>query len=279
MGRTRLTITIDSKVISQVDQQVDGVRIRNRSHAIEYLLSRSMMEKPKKAVILAGGKGIKMRPFTYETPKVLLPIHSRPILEHTIDLLRKNDIRDIVISLGHLGEKVSNYFGDGSKFGVKISYKDQGENLKGTGGATKITKDLVGKNTFIVIYGDVLVNIDLAEFFEFHQAQKKLGTIALTSAKNTSLYGVVNLRGGEILDFSEKPRLESSSHLISAGIYIFEPEIFDFFPKESQFSLEKDVFPKLAGERKLAGWVFEGPWFDVGTPETFERAVKEWKEQ
>lgn len=126
MKRTRLTITIDGRVINLLDKQIDGARLRNRSHAIEYLLLKALTPRPKKAIILAGGKGVKMRPFTYEMPKVLLPIHNRPILEHTIELLRKHDVRDIIISTGHLGEKIVNYFGDGAKFGVRIAYKDQG---------------------------------------------------------------------------------------------------------------------------------------------------------
>jgi len=128
--KERVTITLESTLISELDDTVDGTRIRNRSHAIEFLLRKSLNHRsPKKALILAGGKGTRLRPITYEIPKPMVPIQGRPLIEHTINLLRKYDVRDITISIGYLGEKVKEYFGDGSKFGVKIRYVIENEPL------------------------------------------------------------------------------------------------------------------------------------------------------
>src|SRR3990167_4798522 len=122
MDRDRLTITLKKSVLAKVDDLIDGTRIRNRSHAIEYLITQSLSPKISQAVILAGGKGINMRPFTFEMPKGLFPVGGKPILEHIIDLLRRFDINDIIFSIGHLGEKIQEHFGDGKKFSVNITY-------------------------------------------------------------------------------------------------------------------------------------------------------------
>ena len=279
MSRKRITITINQSLINLLDETIDGAKIRNRSHAIEYLLSKSLLPQVAKAVILAGGRGLKMRPFTYEMPKSLISVKGRPILEHTIELLRENNIRDIVISIGYLGEKIRTYFGDGSRFGVKINYVEQGLNGEaGTGGALAAVRHLINDQAFIMMHGDVLADINLIDLMEFHRNQNKIATMALTTVKDSSPWGVVKLHGMEIKEFREKPKdNENLSRLINAGIYILEPNIFDYFPKRSKsFRLEKVVIPHLAEARQLAGFMFEGKWFDIGTPEIYERVIKEW---
>ena len=136
MPRIRLTITLQKNLVDMLDSYVDGTTIRNRSHAIETLLQDRVHPPVRKAVVLAADKGIKFRPFTYETPKAMLPVNGRPLLEHIIARLRDNDIRDIYLSVGYLNEKIASYFGDGSKFGVHITYVTQDKEL-GTGGALK----------------------------------------------------------------------------------------------------------------------------------------------
>src|SRR3989339_723079 len=123
--RERLTITLKGDILEKLDKHIDGSRIRNRSHALEYILGKYFSPKVKKAIVLAGGQGLKMRPFTYEMPKGMIPINNRPVLEHIIENLRRNDIRDIILSVGYLGRKIEEYFGDGSRFGVRISYLRQ----------------------------------------------------------------------------------------------------------------------------------------------------------
>jgi len=278
MSRERLTITISKRLIKLLDNSIDGAKIRNRSHAIEYLLSRALVPKVNRAVILAGGEGMKMRPFTYEMPKSLIPIKGKPLLEHTIELLGKHEIREIILVIGHLGDKIRNHFGDGSRFGVKITYAEQGEAFRGTGGALKATSHLIGGKPFLLVYGDVLADIDLHDLIDFHQSHGKIMTMALTSVEDSSIWGVVQLHGTQIRDFIEKPKpSQKLSRLINAGIYVVEPKIFDYFSKKRIFRLEENVFPKLASEDQLYGYPFEGQWFDIGTPEIYERVLKEWR--
>lgn len=276
MSRERLTITINKRLIGLLDDFIDGEKIRNRSHAIEYLLSKTLAPKVSRAIILAGGQGLKMRPFTYEMPKCLIPVRGKPLLEHTLDLLKKYEIRDIVITIGHLGEKVRNHFGDGSRFGVKITYADQGEGFRGTGGALKVARNLA-ESPFLLFYGDVLASINLNDLIDFHKSHGKTMTMALTSVEDSSVWGVVQLHGSQIRDFVEKPKSSQRlSRLINAGIYVVEPKIFDYFPRKNIFRLEEDVFPKLAQSDELYGYPFEGQWFDIGTPEIYARVIKEW---
>src|SRR3989339_783836 len=151
--RDRLTVTLKKEVLKNLDKYIDGSRIRNRSHAVEYILEKHFSPKVKKAVILAGGRGLKMRPFTYEMPKAMIPINNRPVLEYIIENLRRNDIRDIIISIGYLGDKIKEYFGNGSKFGVNITYLIQ---KKETGTIEPLlqTKKLIGDEPFLLYYGD-----------------------------------------------------------------------------------------------------------------------------
>lgn len=277
MERERLTITLRKNLLPQIDEIIDGVRIRNRSHAIEYLLLRSLRPRLSRAFILAGGEGIKMRPFTYEMPKSMLPVHNRPILEYIIDLLRNNEIREITILIGHLGEKIKNHFSDGARFSVKISYLEE-KKAEGTAKPLLKIKKFVKNQPFLVIYGDVLAEINLQEFFDFHQSHSGLASVALSSAAEPSPYGVVKLRGNRILEFEEKPKKNQKlSRLVSAGIYILNPKVINHVPNKAYSTLEEDVLPKLAQGGQLFGWPNDGQWFDVGTPEIYERALKEWK--
>lgn len=277
MDRDRLTITLRKDVVKQLDRTIDGFRIRNRSHAIEYYLSKGLGPKVNKVLILAGGRGIKMRPFTYEMPKSMIPVRNRPILEHVIEIIRSFDIRDIMISIDYLGDKIKGYFGDGSKFGVHITYA---EGIKPTGTAVPLisAKTFMGNNPFILWHGDVLADIDLMDLINFHESHKGLMTMALTSVSDPSAYGAVKLRGDKIMDFKEKAgRGPEVSRVINAGIYIMNPKIIDYIPNKPVSYLEKDVLPVLVKKGYLYGYVFAGQWFDVSTPDVYARALKEWK--
>jgi len=277
MERERLTITLRKDIIKQLDRSIDGFRIRNRSHAIEYFLSKGLGPKVNKVFILAGGRGIKMRPFTYEMPKSMIPVKNRPILEHIIEIIRSFDIRDIIISIDYLGEKIKEYFGDGSKFGVRITYVE-GIKPSGTAAPLLAAKNIIGNNPFILWHGDVLADIDLVDMIDFHESNKEIATMALTSVVDPSAYGAVKMRGSEIVEFREKAgRGPDISRLINAGIYVMDPRFIDYIPKKSVSYIEKDVLPELIKKDHLYGYVFEGQWFDVSTPEIYERVLKEWK--
>lgn len=278
MERKRLTITLKKEILNSVDRLVDGTKIRNRSHAIEYLLSKSFFSAQTKVVILTGGKGIKMRPLTYEMPKALLPLHGKPILQHTIEFLAKNGFREIIISIGYLGNKIKEHFRDGSSFGIKITYVEQRGQENGTAQPLAALRGMIGESPFILWYGDVLAKVDLIDMLNFHRAGKILATMGVTSVEKSSDWGVVGLKGSKVVDFAERPQKSSGiSHLINTGIYIMEPEILNYIQKNSK-SLEIDVFPALAKEGKLAGYSLCGQWFDVGSLANYEKAVKEWKD-
>lgn len=274
--RERLTITLRRDLVERVDDQIDGARIRSRSHAIEYLLGSALPTGISKAFILAGGQGVKMRPLTYELPKPMIPVSGKPILEHIIELLRSYDIREIVLLVGSLGDKIRNYFGDGSKFAVSINYVEEGKR-SGTAGPLLKARQLLDASPFIMMYGDVLADINLRDMIAFHQDCGKHVTMAVTSVDAPGDWGVIGLQGKRVVSFAEKPHQASISHNINAGIFVMEPTIFDYVPNKSFAMLEKDVLPKLVAQDKLCGYVFEGKWFDVATPEIYERALKEWK--
>lgn len=277
MDRERLTITLRKDIIKQLDRTIDGFRIRNRSHAIEYFLSKGLGPKVSKAFILAGGRGVKMRPFTYEMPKAMIPVRNRPLLEHVIEIIRSFGIREIIISIDYLGDKIKDYFGDGGKFGVRITYAEEIK-PKGTAVPLRSAKSLIGSNPFILWHCDVLADIDLMDFIDFHESHKGMVTMALTPVSDPSAFGAVKLRGDNIVDFKEKAgHGPEVSRLINAGIYLMNPKIIDYIPKKPVSYLEKDVLPTLIKKGHLYGYVFEGKWFDVSTPAVYERALKEWK--
>ncbi len=278
MQRSRITITLQEQIVKDIDRMVDGERIRNRSHAIEFLLTQTMKPKLQTALILAGGRGVRMKPYTTEIPKSLLPISGKPILEHQLDLLRSSDIREVVILIGHLGEKIRNHIGDGNRLGLRVSYIEQEQREIGTGYALHLATHILRDKSFLMMYGDVLADINIRDFIHHHANSGAIATVALTSIKYSSDYGVARLRGEKITEFMEKPKeKEELSRVISGGMFCFEPKIFSQISKRRDSTLEKDVFPKLARDNKLNGYPFEGKWFDIGTQEIYERAIKEWK--
>lgn len=278
MERERLTITLKKEIVNAVDRMIDGAKIRNRSHAIEYALSRNLLPEQTKIVILTGGEGVKLRPFTYEMPKALLPIHGKPLLQHTIEFTAKSGFKEIIISVGHLGEKIKDYFKSGNSYGVNITYIDQNKKEIGTAQPLLQMKKILNESPFILWYGDVLAKPDLFDMLEFHKANKNIATMGITSVDKSSDWGVVNLKGSKVIEFSERPKKETGiSHLINAGIYIMNPQIFEHIKTASK-SLEIDILAKLAKENNLSGYSLEGQWFDIGSLENYEKAVKEWKE-
>src|SRR3990167_8555392 len=141
--RERVTITIRQDLLRALDNTIDHQRVRNRSHALEVVLSRALDTETKQAVILASGEGVKMRPFTYEIPKPLIPVNGRPLLEYGLKLLREHGINDVVITVSHLAQKIQDHFGDGSSLGLKITYAKE-RRPSGTGGALQATKQNIG---------------------------------------------------------------------------------------------------------------------------------------
>lgn len=277
MEREKLTVTIKKDLFRKIDAIIDGKKIRNRSHATEFLIEAGLgINKITKAVILAGGEGTRLRPYTYEVAKPMLPIKGKPMVQHVLDLLRSHGVTDIYLSIGYKGEQIEEYFSNGSKVGLSIKYIREKKPL-GTAGPLRMIKNKL-KESFYLIWADCISKIDLTDFAHFHKSHDGLATIALTTVDDTSRFGVASMKGNLITGFVEKPKNEDApSKLVNTGIAIFEPEIIDkYIPKTGKAMVEKDVYPRLSAENKLYGYPFEGQWFDTGTHEAYERAIKEW---
>lgn len=277
MRRPRITITLNKHLLKQIDRLIDGKKIRNRSHAIEYILGQYLQPPIKKAAILAGGQGTKLRPYTYEVPKALLPIKGKPILEYLIKNLKKSGIEEIIIAIGYLGGKIKDYLGNGERFGIKIVYSEEKTPLK-TGGALLNAKKLIKNQPFLVVYGDVLTSLNFQDLITFHSDQKTIGTVALTTVDQPLGLGQLALHGTKLVKFYQKSTKRNiRSHLVNCGIYVFEPEIFNYFPKKKKSFFIEDVIEKLIEKKRISGFVFEEQWFDVGTVDNYERAIKEYR--
>ena len=272
--KERVTITLDKNLISQIDKRIDGIDIKNRSQEIEFLLAEALGTNiPGKALLLVGGRGSRLKPLTDKIPKALLEVQNKTITEHLFDLLKKYGIRDVVLCVGYLKDRIKEHFGDGTKIGVNINYVEENEPL-GTAGPLKLAKKYL-KDSFIVSNGDELKNINIPRMFRLHKRKNALATIALTTVDDPSNYGVARLDGSRIVEFVEKPS-NPPSNLINAGFYILEPEVIDMIPNGFSM-LEKDVFPKLAKMGRLRGFPFAGQWFDIGNIERYRIAEKKWE--
>lgn len=232
-----------------------------------------------KAILLAGGLGTRLRPLTYTIPKPLIPIDDRNLTEHVFELFKKHGVDEIILSLAYMAEKIQDYFQDGKKHGVKISYCIE-EKPMGTAAPFLLMKKQ-GKminEDFFVANADNLFSLDMFKWMDFHKSHTGVVTIALYEVCDPSSYGVVQFENNKILRFVEKPkREEAPSCLINSGYYIVRPEIFDFIPDKEFVSMEMDVFPKLAEHGLLYGYRGEGQWFDTGTPERYEEVKRNWK--
>ncbi len=275
MNRERLTITLRSDLLNALDSTIDGDRLRNRSHAIEYFLSKSLGLKALKVLILAGGKPVFFESEKKALPKTMVKIAGKPLLEQTLYRLKAAKLTEIYISIGEGGEIIEDYFGDGRQLGLNITYIHQNKNNLGNAQPVLQAKEFLN-NSFLLLYGDVLSDVDYGDFVEFHRAQKTaVCTMALTSTESVDMWGLARLQGNKIVEFEEKPKNPKTfSKLINAGLYLVEPEIFKFIDAKS-VKLESDVIPRLAEEGKLFGYPYEGLWLDISSSAAYRQAVKE----
>lgn len=276
-GKHRISITLDEDLVTRIDRIVDGYNIKNRSHAIEKILIKTLNEQSiKQAIILCGGKGQKLKPITYELPKPMIPVRDKPVLEYIIEHLRDEGVTDIILVVDYKHEKIISHFGKGRSLGVNIRYiiEDQPH---GTGGFLRSAKDMVN-DTFLLLYGDVLSKVDIYDMLKSHRANRALATMALTTTSDTTSFGVAKLKGEKITGFVEKPSPgESPSNLINAGVFILEPELSGRVPAgASNKIMIESIFEEFAKQGKLAGYVYDGQWFHMNTPEIYEKAIKEW---
>lgn len=226
------------------------------------------------AVILAGGKGTRLRPLTVYTPKPVVPLCNRPFLLYQIEILRLAGIEDITLSLSYQPDKIEHILGDGTEHGVKLRYITEPAPL-GTGGAYRFAADEL-RETTVVLNGDILTDIDLSYIIGLHKEKNAAATLTLKPVDDPSAYGLVEADDdGKVLRFVEKPKgeelTESSVNTINAGIYILEPQILELLPKGENRSFEYDVFPELL-RRELPFYSYtmtDEYWRDIGNPQSY----------
>ncbi len=230
-----------------------------------------------KAILLAGGKGTRLRPLTIHTPKPIVPIFNRPFLHYQLDLLKQvPEIDEAILSLNYQPRRIEEIFGDGSDTGLSIRYVVEPSPL-GTAGAVRYAGESLHESV-VVFNGDVLTGVDLGAVIRLHRERKAKATIVLTPVENPSAYGLVETdAAGNILRFLEKPNPdEITCDTINAGIYILEPDTFDRIPKDTAWSIERSFFPSLIerGETFVAS-VYRGYWIDIGTPEKYRQVHRD----
>ncbi|HXG84414.1 MAG TPA: NDP-sugar synthase [Pyrinomonadaceae bacterium] len=226
------------------------------------------------ALILAGGKGTRLRPLTMYTPKPIVPVLNRPFLLYQIEILKRAGITDITLSLSYQPDKIERLLDDGAEYGVKLRYVTEPQPL-GTGGAYKFAANSTGETT-IVFNGDVLTDLDVSEIIEFHRQKQAEATIVLTPVENPAAYGLVETdEENRVSRFREKPSAEEIAGLatknVNAGIYILEPNVLDAIPEGENRSFEYNVFPDLLTcQKPFFAFVMNGNyWRDIGTPESY----------
>jgi NDP-sugar pyrophosphorylase family protein len=224
-----------------------------------------------KAILLAGGKGTRLRPLTIHTPKPIVPIFNRPFLHYQLDLLKQvPEIDEVILSLNYQPRRIEEIFGDGGDTGLSIRYMVEPVPL-GTAGAVRYAGESL-HDSVVVFNGDVLTEVDLAAVIRLHREREARATIVLTPVANPTAYGLVESdEQGNIRRFVEKPKADDiTCDTINAGIYVLEPETFDRIPTDTPWSIERSFFPSLIerGERFVAH-VYRGYWIDIGTPEKY----------
>lgn len=242
-----------------------------------------------KAMILAAGKGTRVRPITHTIPKPMIPILQKPVMEFLLELLREHGFTEIMVNVSHLAEEIENYFRDGQRFGVEIAYSFEGriedgeligDAMGSAGGIKKIQNfQRFFDDTFVVLCGDALVDLDLSEAVRRHKAKGAMASMITKRVPKdqVSSYGVVVTDDdGRVRSFQEKPAVdEAASNMINTGIYIFEPEVLDFVPSDQPFDIGSDLFPKLveAGADFYA-LPMEFEWVDIGKVPDYWQAIR-----
>jgi NDP-sugar pyrophosphorylase family protein len=224
-----------------------------------------------KAILLAGGKGTRLRPLTIHTPKPIVPIFDRPFLQFQLDLIKKvPEIDEVILSLNYQPRRIEEIFGDGGDSGLALRYMVEPAPL-GTAGAIRFAADAL-RDSVVVFNGDVLTEIDLQAVIALHRERKAKATIVLTPVDNPSAYGLVEIDAqSNIRRFLEKPDPHQiTTDTINAGIYILEPDTFDRIPSDQPWSIERSFFPSLIERQEtFVAYVYRGYWIDIGTPEKY----------
>ncbi|MEY4430313.1 MAG: hypothetical protein RLZZ533_249 [Cyanobacteriota bacterium] len=242
-----------------------------------------------KAMILAAGKGTRVRPITHTIPKPMIPILQKPVMEFLLELLREHGFTEIMVNVSHLAEEIENYFRDGQRFGVEIAYSFEGriedgeligDAMGSAGGLKKIqTFQRFFDDTFVVLCGDALIDLDLSEAVRRHKAKGAMASLITKRVprEQVSSYGVVVTDDdGRVRSFQEKPAVdEAASDMINTGIYIFEPEVLDYVPAGVPFDIGSDLFPRLVEDgAAFYALPMEFEWVDIGKVPDYWQAIR-----
>lgn len=221
-----------------------------------------------KAIILAGGKGTRLKPYTTLIPKPLVPVENRAILEILIGRLKKCGIAELTLAVNHLAELIMAYFGDGNKWGVKIKYSVEHE-LLSTIAPIKLIKDL--PENFLVMNGDLLTDLDFKKLYNYHLENKALITVATYKRIAKIDFGVIDINKNEnvAVGFKEKPEYELN---VSMGVYVFNRKVLDFAPDKKPFGFDDLMLTLLDKEQTIKVYPYDGYWLDIGRPEDYEKA-------
>jgi len=270
-SKARLTITLSPDVIDRLDRLIDQGLLSNRSQAIETLLRRSLRPTVTTAVILAGGD------HNGSTSPALSPIDGQSLMARTILHLVEFGIRSFVVLAGPNEADIKRLVGYGEGLGASITYLEERSKL-GTAGALKLAQAYIGEEPFLVIHGDVLTDIDIADFIAFHLNENTIATIAVKPRQAEKRYGQVLLQGNRITNFLERGR-EAGISIVNTGVYLFQPAVFGMIGQGESSQLEGDVFPKLARMGELSAFLFQGIWYDISSPKNYRKAKMRWSER
>ena len=228
-----------------------------------------------KAVILAGGKGTRLKPYTTVFPKPLMPIDDKPILEIVIGQLKSHGFDEAIITVGHLAELIMTFFGDGSKFGIKIKYSREDKPLGTAGGLGLIKEEL--NETFLMMNGDVLTTLNFSDLVNYHKRNGAIATIALNKRDVKIDFGVVEIDdGNSIVGYTEKPEID---YLVSMGVYVFDPQVLGYIRPKEYLDFPDLIKELISNGETVKGYVYDGYWLDIGRPDDYERANEEFKKQ
>ena len=224
------------------------------------------------AIILAGGPGTRLRPITYSIPKPMILINNKPFLHYQLEFLKNNGMKDIILCIGYLSEKIIKYFGDGSKMGLSITCSIENKPL-GTGGAIKNAEKYINGD-FLVVYGDSYLSIDYQKAISSFKSVDKIGLLVVYDNKyNTSVKNNIAIDAkGFIIEYDKETEKKNLKY-VDAGVIVFKKEILDLIPK-GKVSLEKEIFPKLIEKKELIAFKSKVPFYDIGTFERMEKAKK-----
>ncbi len=225
-----------------------------------------------KAVVLAGGKGARLAPYTKILPKPLMPIGDMPILEVMLRQMRRAGIHEVVLTVGHLASLLRSYFGNGEQWNLRVRYSQENKPL-GTAGPLALVTGL--DKTFLVTNGDVLTTLDLRELLEYHKKRGAVATIAVHRRRVKIDLGVVQWDGDDcVAGYIEKPTYD---YTVSMGIYVFETRVLDYIPKNEYLDFPDLVHKLLAAHERVVGYVFDDYWMDLGRPDDYAQAAQDFE--